>query len=160
MLKKALLFFQQYPYLLLILAAVLLVIFSFSDHHQTVDIHVYDTMFIISGYLVYWLISFCLVVTAGLYAGLKRFLPNPVLTWTHILLTLLLLSIAAFFVNYYNNIYTNARGDNSPASILHRAYYINTSEAVYGWLIVLFLAVQFVLIAHVIGGITQFIRKK
>lgn len=153
MLKKALLSFQQRPYLVFLLAAMLLVAYSFSDRHQTIDIHVSDTMFIISGYLVFWLIAFCLAIIAGLYAGLKRFLPNRVLTWTHILLTLLVLSAMAFFIGYYNNIYA----DNS---IRHKAYYFETSETVYGWLILLLLAAQLIFIGHVVGGITLFLGKK
>jgi len=60
MMKRLILSLQQRPYLLFLLTAIVLIIYSFFIRHQMTDIHVHDTMLIISTYLIYWLISFCL----------------------------------------------------------------------------------------------------
>ncbi|WP_370912081.1 hypothetical protein [Chitinophaga sp. RCC_12] len=160
MMKRLILSLQQRPYLLFLLTAIVLIIYSFFIRHQMTDIHVHDTMLIISTYLIYWLISFCFIVAAGLYAGLTRFLPNRALTWTHILLTLLLLLSVAIIINHYDNLYKNAGQNDSNASIGQTIHYIQTAELIYRWLILLFLATQLIFVGHFVWGITRHLQKK
>lgn len=148
MMKRIIRSVQQRPYLLFLLTAIVLIIYSFFVRHEMTDIHVDDTMLIISTYLIYWVIAFCFIVTAALYAGLTRFLPNRALTWTHILLTLLVLLSVALAVNHYDNIYKNAQ------------HYIQTSEFIYRWLVLLFLVAQLIFVGHIVWGITRYLLKK
>lgn len=148
MMKRIVQSVQQRPYLLFLLTAIVLIICSFFIRHETTDIHVDDTMLIISTNLIYWGIAFCFIVIAALYAGLTRFLPNRALTWIHILLTLLVLSSVALAGNYYDTIYKNAR------------HYIQASEFIYRWLILLFLVAQLIFVGHIVWGIARYLQKK
>ncbi|MET3879187.1 hypothetical protein [Chitinophaga sp. OAE865] len=153
MLQRALLSVKHRPYMLFLFIALALIVYSFFTLHQTTDIHIYDTMLVIPTSHICWLVSFCFIAAAGLYACLKRFLPSRALTWAHILLTLLILFLVVFFTDYYNNIYnTGARQKNY--------YYINTSEVAYRWLILFLLGAQLIFSGHLFWGIARYIIKK
>ncbi|WP_142688260.1 hypothetical protein [Chitinophaga polysaccharea] len=149
MLQRALLSVKRRPYLLFLFIALALIVYPFFTLHQTTDIHIYDTMLVIPTSHICWLVSFCFIAAAGLYAGLKHFLPSRALTWAHILLTLLILFLVVFFADYYN---TGARQKTY--------YYINTSEVAYRWLILFLLGAQLIFAGHLFWGIARYIIKK
>lgn len=153
MLQKALLSVKRRPYLLFPFIALALIVYSFFTLHQTTDIHIYDAMLVIPTSHICWLVSFCFIAAASGYAVLKRFLPSRVLTWAHILLTLLILFLVVFFADYYNRIYNAGTGQKS-------YYYIDTSEVAYGWLILFLLAAQMIFACHLFWGIARYVIKK
>jgi hypothetical protein len=153
MMKRVVLSVQQRPYLLFPLIALVLIIYSFFTGHETTDIHVDDTMFILSGPSVYWLISFYFLVTAALYFVLQRFLRSRALTWVHVLLTLLVLLSAAVSIHRSNAL-------NQQTNVRQVVHYIQASESVYHWLILLFVVAQLIFVSHLVWGIVRYFIKK
>lgn len=77
------------PYHLLILTALLLLISSFFVSNQSVDIHFYDTYYVIDAAWLFWGLIVILITAWLLYKVTKRILFSPFLTWIHILVTIL-----------------------------------------------------------------------
>lgn len=83
------------PHKTLFLVGLLIAVLSFFVSAKTLDVHLHDTYYIISLPTIYGLLAGVLFLYALLYWWTGRIAYSPVLTWTHIVLTLLLVLFAA-----------------------------------------------------------------
>ena len=81
--------FKERPYNLLLLTAILLFIVALFSFNVPVDIHFPDTYYIVPLALLIWLPTIILVLFWLLYLLTKRFLFFKILTWIHIILTII-----------------------------------------------------------------------
>lgn len=90
------------PYSALLFTGIIFLFMSLFKSESTLDIHLHDTYYVISRqsiyrffaavYILYWLLYFCTI----------RLLHSKMLTWIHVILTLLfaiLLAITPFWLN-------------------------------------------------------------
>ena len=85
------------PYNLLVWTAL---IFSFiglliAKKENIIDIHLHDTYFVIAENHVFYIMTFLSLLVWTLYFLTKRILYSNVLTWTHVIITILTLSLLA-----------------------------------------------------------------
>ena len=79
--------FKKYPYNLLLLLAILILVTSFFISTEgAIDLHLHDTYFIISKVYLFWLVSGVLIVFWVLNSITKRFLFSKILTSIHLAL--------------------------------------------------------------------------
>ncbi len=88
---------KRYPYRLLLLTAILLFIVGFIDLGTISYIHLYDTFIITSISYLIWLAAIASLVLWSLYLVVKRHLYSPLLTWSHVILTTILLILFSIF---------------------------------------------------------------
>ena len=99
---------KQKPYHLLLLTGLLLVLISFFvlNNNNTVDIHLHDTYFVIVHSHITWLLAIFALFVWTLYFFTNKILYSKVLTWTHIIitiLTILLFGLILFFSDSFMN---------------------------------------------------------
>ena len=100
--------FKKRPFNLLLLTSVLILIASFYVHHETFDIHLHDTYFIIGlPNLFYWTIIYLLALWMVCLLT-YRFLFSKCLNWAHIILAIaasvLLLAVSIYSSHYYQGL--------------------------------------------------------
>jgi cell division protein FtsW (lipid II flippase) len=83
------------PYNLFLPVALLFIILVFFISTPTVDFHVYDTMFVVAGSSVIWLVAAFLALFWVLYRLTYHLLYSSLLTWLHVLFTIIAL-VAVF----------------------------------------------------------------
>lgn len=77
------------PYNLLIITALLFFIVSFVVKNQSLDVHIYDTYYVIDFAFVFRTLTVILFIYWLLYNTTKRFLFSSFLSWAHIVATIL-----------------------------------------------------------------------
>lgn len=110
--------FKERPYNVLLLAAILILIASFFTSVQTIDIYIYDTIFVITIKHLFWIIITLLLMLWALYSLTKRFLFSKLLIWIHVMLSIIIslyLVSALFF----------AQNSNKGLAGIPRRYYDN-----------------------------------
>jgi hypothetical protein len=85
--------FKKHPHNLFILAALLLFIISFFPGGRVIDIHLHDTMFVISMTYFFWALAIVLVLVWMIYLFTNNILLTKYLTWIHIIATLIVLIV-------------------------------------------------------------------
>lgn len=88
MLKNAISNILQRPSRLFLLAAVLTFMISLLVWNKQVDIHIYDTVFILPLAYLLWPLAGCFMIFFLLYQWLNKFLPQKIFAWIHVILTL------------------------------------------------------------------------
>ena len=83
------------PYSLFLLTGQILIIASFFVFGQSIDIHLHDTYFVVAVNHLAWALAILLFLVWGIYKLTDRFLWTNTLTWTHVLLTILVLILLA-----------------------------------------------------------------
>lgn len=78
------------PYKLLLITAILLIFLSFFVLRKTLDIHLHETYFVIALNIICWILAAALLVFSLVYWLASHTLLSPFLTWTHVILTLIL----------------------------------------------------------------------
>jgi heme/copper-type cytochrome/quinol oxidase subunit 1 len=100
--------FKEQPYNLLLLTAAFILIASIFAYDQTLDIHLHDTYFIVAMTYLFWATSILLLILWALYLLTKQFLFSKLLTWVHIILTVIALvsfvAISFYSTNYYDGL--------------------------------------------------------
>ena len=93
---------KQKPHNLLLLAALIFVLISFfvSEENGTVDLHLHDTYFIIAHTHVFWLLAILSLFSWIIYALTEKILFSKVLTWTHVVITMLTLVLFALVLSF------------------------------------------------------------
>ncbi|MBS0030931.1 hypothetical protein ACTJJ0_27815 [Chitinophaga sp. 22321] len=155
MFKRTLGTIRQQPYLLFLLAAILLIIISFFERSNTIDIHLHDTMFVVSVTFIIWVSVGCLGILLLAYSWLGKFLRKKTLVWVHVGLTLLMLAAIVITGQWHDSLFPSAN-QNTPAAL---NWYMNLMY-VYALLVFLFLAAQLVFIAHLLYSLLLHLRKK
>lgn len=77
------------PYDLFLLTAITLLLYSFIPNGRLEDIHLHDTMIVLAHSTMMQIIAILLLLIWVLYRTLTRFLQRKILTWFHLLATLL-----------------------------------------------------------------------
>lgn len=85
--------FKKQPYNIFILAALLLFIISFFPGGGVIDIHLHDTMVVISMTHFFWALSIVLLLVWMIYLFTNNILLTKYLTWIHIIATLIVLIV-------------------------------------------------------------------
>jgi hypothetical protein len=95
---------------LLALASALLFLLSFLiTGDQTVDIHFHDTYFVIDGATFIRSLGTLLLICWGIYLVTNRILLSRWLTWIHIMMTLVAITMATPFSLFTSNKYESWR---------------------------------------------------
>jgi predicted neutral ceramidase superfamily lipid hydrolase len=82
--------FRQKPYNLFLLAAALIVILGLLTYKSTIDINVSDTYYILPLTILTWIPTMMLLLFWVLYSVTKAYLWSKWLTWTHVVLTIII----------------------------------------------------------------------
>ena len=93
------------PYHLLLLTGLILVFTSvfFYDRNSTVDLHVLDTYFVIAHAHILWLLAIMASAVWIIYLLTKKILYSKALTWSHVIITLLILGLLHGHYNLERN---------------------------------------------------------
>jgi heme/copper-type cytochrome/quinol oxidase subunit 1 len=139
------------PAILLLLADVLLSIFSFIIPNGTIDVHLHDTYIIIGYPQIFWVLAIFLLLLWLIYILCNRVLFSIYLSWIHIIATILCIGILLFFF---------FKIDNHQAGMHRRYVDFTTSVGVkYNWawycssLLLLLLLAQFILLVNIVLGL-------
>jgi hypothetical protein len=79
--------FKERPYNLLLLTAILILIASFFTSGQILDIHLHDTMFVITIEYVFGAIIILLLLFWVFHLATKRLLFSKTLMWIHVIIS-------------------------------------------------------------------------
>lgn len=96
------------PYHLLGVLAVLLLVSSFFVLKKRIDIHLYDTFFVIVLAYIHWLFSAFLFSLWVLYRFTNSFLYSTFLSWTHITLSILIVIFIVTIPWWPGNFYSGS----------------------------------------------------
>ncbi len=92
---------KQKPYNLLLLAGLLVCIISFFTHNSnsTIDLRFHDSYLIIENIYIFWLLAFIILILWTIYFLSKRILFSVILTWIHVISTVVTIFIMFFPLN-------------------------------------------------------------
>ncbi|MEO8769891.1 MAG: hypothetical protein ABI402_07395 [Ferruginibacter sp.] len=79
------------PYTTLLILACIFLLLSFFMTRQSLDIHLHDTYFIIGFKHIFWFFTLLTLVIWIMYKITNHFLFSKILTWIHIIITILAL---------------------------------------------------------------------
>ena len=91
------------PNALLILAAAFLFIISYIKRSGSYDVYLHDTYYIISRQFALQIIALYLALTWIFYATLNKFFTMRLLSWSHIVLTIITISILLIETEFIRN---------------------------------------------------------
>ena len=99
---------KQKPYHLFLWTGLVLVLTSFFvlKQNNSFDIHIHDTYFVIANTHLFWFLAILALFVWTLYLLTNKILYSKVLTWTHVIitiLTLLLFALTLFFGDSFMN---------------------------------------------------------
>ena len=82
-----------------------MIIIGTLTYKSTIDIHLYDTYYILPLTVLTWVPTLILVLSWLAYLATKSYLQSKRLTWTHVILTILisLLIVASPYLSGYSN---------------------------------------------------------
>jgi cytochrome c oxidase subunit I len=75
--------------------------FFVADKNNAVDIHLHDTYFVIAHIHILWLLAFLAILIWALYIAASKILYSIILTWLHIIITIVALVILASTLSLY-----------------------------------------------------------
>jgi hypothetical protein len=128
------------PYILFLLTAAVLLLVSFFARERTVDIHLHDTMYVISLAYIHWIVTIALFLVWAIYKLADQYLLSNSLTWAHSIITI---GVVIFFV-----IITLL--PDKP--IIQEN---NLKEIIFGSILILFIVAQFCFLLNLIGGLLR-----
>lgn len=142
------------PYNLLLIVGVIFILLSFlnSNRSGTIDIHLHDTYFIIAHTQILLLLAFIAVFIWTLYILTYRFLFSKVLTWTHVIITLLTLFLLTWIL-YFSYGFPNPTARRYVDYSLWTSYNTYADSKATAILSIVLLLGQIIYIVNVIGGI-------
>jgi heme/copper-type cytochrome/quinol oxidase subunit 1 len=144
------------PAIVLLLAAVLLFIFSFIIPNGTIDVHLHDTYIIIGYPQIFWVLAIFLLLVWLIYILCNRVLFSIYLSWIHIIATILCIGLLLFF--FFKEDYHQVG--------MPRRYvdFTASADVQYNWawycstLLLLLLCTPFILLVNIVLGL--FKKKK
>jgi heme/copper-type cytochrome/quinol oxidase subunit 1 len=146
------------PYHLLIPAGLLLVLtslFMLNQKNTVVDIHLHDTYFVIAQNHIFWLLSIITFFIWLLYFLTNKILYAKVLTWTHVILTILTLLLLVSTLYFGDSILGPIAGGYIDIShVKSFDQYRTYSKSVEISILVLFLG-QVIFVVNVILGLLK-----
>lgn len=144
------------PYNLLIIAAIILLVASFFTLNETLDIHLYDTYYIIPTAYASWAIVLFLLMLWVVYLFTNRWLFSKTLVWLHVVLTV----VTSLFMFIY---VFNFRELGGMAGMPRR--YMDYSDWDIFWqyqrsIIVSVILLAFGLVLHILNLLIGLIRRR
>lgn len=91
---------KKKPYYLLLYASLILILVSFlkSDRSTTIDLHLHDTYFVIAHTSIFRLLAIPTFFLWTLYLLTDKTLYSKILTWIHVIITILTLILFAWIL--------------------------------------------------------------
>lgn len=140
------------PSVFLLLFAILLLLTPFFVEDQTFDIHLSDTFYVIGISLIYWVFSAALLLLWIMYRLIHLHLYSRLLSWLHILLTIIVMFIIAV-VPWWSGYFSNApkRFTDTDVFVRRADYTVLNNSLVL--LLCTLLVVQLIFLVNIIIGI-------
>lgn len=148
----------RHPYLLLLLAVLLTFVLLLFVGHKQVDIHLHDTIFVVSATFLLWVQVLIFGVIGLLYFWFDRFLQKRTLTWLHVGLTLGAV-LGMILVTYW---YPDLFLDNTHRYVMDDQIIRPDKQSmlIYTVLTLSFVIAQLIFIGHLIYGLIRYFLKK
>jgi hypothetical protein len=138
------------PFNLFLVTAILLLVFSFMTRGQSIDIHIHDTLFVISTILFIWALGITLLLIWAIYKLTSKFLWARFLTWFHVAITIFVLLVLLTENFWHDKLIPPIKGDIVSFDTFQT--FTGQEKKIILPLIILFLAGQLAFILNVIGG--------
>lgn len=139
--------FALKPYSLLLVAGCALMVASVFFISRTVDIHIHDTKYVLPATVYFFGVAFIVLLFWGLYKLVSKYLLTPIISWIHVLITLVCASTLFSIVTF--NKAPAKYLDLSPWYNFYRYEEIQTDLLIY-----LFLG-QSLFLINLIGGLIR-----
>ncbi len=137
---------RQKPYSLFIIVAIFQVLVSFFINNYSFDIRMHDTYFVFAIAHVLILLSFLCMFYWTIYKFTTAILYSAILSWLHIIFTLLTFLFIALLVVFNNSLIEKLSNDFSLFSIYKSIYFI---------VFFVFVIAQLLLFINLTGGIIK-----
>lgn len=147
---------QKCPYHLFGVATLLLLCAIFSSDLKKLgffDLHLYDTYFIVSTIHLFIYLAILLFVFWMIYVLTSKILLSRILTWLHIVVTIILAAIIIFIIYAPNKAFNNSPDFRQWSS------YPSQSRAI-AIVILLWLSGQLLFLVNLVGGVLKLINKQ
>jgi heme/copper-type cytochrome/quinol oxidase subunit 1 len=97
---------KRKPYNLFLLIGFIFVVISLFvlSQHNSIDIHLHDTYFVITHTHFFWFLAILALFVWVLYLLTNKFLFSKALTWIHVIITILTLVFFALALYYGDNL--------------------------------------------------------
>jgi heme/copper-type cytochrome/quinol oxidase subunit 1 len=133
---------------------VLLISFFVSSENSALDLHIHDTYFVVTNAHVLWVVAIVLLLLWYIYFVLRKILFSKILTWLHIVSTLIGVVVLVILPFLTENVFLPKQ----------RNYYdFNSWEEIgiiYDILALVIFFGQIILIIHFTLGVIKFVLKK
>jgi cytochrome c oxidase subunit 1 len=143
-------YFLSKGYNYLLIAAVLLLVFSLFMGDRTLDIHLHDTYYVIGYAHIFLALSIFLFLQWMIYFLLRKFRMVSLLTWMHIVLTILFLLFLVYTLTSNNRL----------AGFIDLSAFERTSiswkhTGIGHWAFMLFVTGQIIWIVNIVIGVLR-----
>lgn len=141
------------PYFLFLLTGFFLIITTFFLSGQSVDFHLRDTYFVVSVSYFIWALAGLFFIAWAIYVLTEKFLWTKTLTWTHVLITIIILVLLLTIGFWHDKILPPIKRDSlSYQNIIED----QKREAVIAYPIVtVFILGQIAYFVNLIGGLIK-----
>jgi len=145
----------QRPYHLLLVTALALLIGSFIDWDQTIDIHLHDTYYVLPAPFMYWQGVIIAVLLWVVYHLTHGILLNKALTWVHIIVTL----ISPFLIRiWYDRFFETYSA--MPTYYIEGSSYAGASANYTIIILTIFMIAQGLFLVNLMGGGVRALLRK
>jgi cytochrome c oxidase subunit I len=154
---KTLITVWKKPYGMLTLAALLVILVSFSLN-GSIDIHLHDTYFVITQVHLFWAVALLLLLLAFFYRALEQILFSRWLTWLHIVPTLTGLALLVFPFRYQGFTDMPRRYYEYSAWEAHQSF--QGQNQILSLIIISWFLAQFLFLLHILLGLLRLFSRR